>query len=76
VHLVQHLVIDDPLDEEPRHELAVEGAVDADQAIFDGVRAHLDAVAAALAPGPRAPGDPRVDGAVEVARVEVVEDLL
>ena len=38
VLLVQHLVIDDPLDEQPRHERPIERRVDADQPILDAVR--------------------------------------
>ena len=42
VLLVQHLVVDDPLDEVARHEGAVQRGVDADQAVLDRVGAHLD----------------------------------
>ena len=75
VNLMEHLVEHDPRDEEVRHECAVERAMDADQPILDGVAAHLDRVAAARTAGARAPGDRRVDLVVEVARVELVEDL-
>src|SRR5262249_28104347 len=61
VDLVQHLVEHDPRDEEPRHELAIERAMDPDQAIFDGVAPHLDRVAAARPAGPRAPRDRGLD---------------
>src|SRR5438105_2021790 len=71
VHLVQHLVIDDPLYEEARHELAVERGMDADEAILDRVAAHLDRIAALALAGALAPGDARIDDAVEVARVEL-----
>ena len=51
VDLVEHLVEHDPRDEEPRHERAIERAMDADQPILDGVAAHLDRVAAARPAG-------------------------
>src|SRR3569833_2665404 len=74
VDLIQHLVKHKPHDEEPRHELAIERAMDADQAILDGIAAHLDRVAAARPAGLRAPSDQRVDLVREVARVEIVVD--
>ena len=74
VHLVQHLVEHDPRDEEARHERAIERAVDPDQAILDGVAAHLDRVAALRAARARAPRDRGIDLVAEVLRVELVED--
>src|SRR4051812_42840701 len=74
VDLVEHLVENDPRDEEPRHELAIERAMDPDAAILDRVAAHLDRVAAARPAVLRAPGDERVDLVREVARVELVVD--
>src|SRR5688572_20626142 len=75
VNLVEHLVEDDPRDEEARNERAIERAMDADQAILDGVAAHLDRIAAARPTAARAPGDRGVDLVVEVADVELVEDV-
>src|SRR5688572_16720882 len=76
VNLVEHLVIDDPLEEVARHEAAIERGVDADEPVFDGVAAHLDARPAAAPAAARPPGDARIDQSVEVLVVEVVEDLL
>src|SRR5687768_2768119 len=70
VHLVEHLVIDDPLDEVAGHEGAVERPVDPDQALLDRIGAHLDAVAPARLAAALAPGDAGLDGAAEVALVE------
>src|SRR5262245_9806161 len=50
VHLVEHLVVDDPLEEERWDEAPIQRGVDADQALLDRIRAHLDRSAPAAAP--------------------------
>src|SRR5690606_33777662 len=74
VHLVQHLVIDDPRDEPARYVGGVEHGVDADQLVLDGVGAQANAAAATLSLSATAPGDLRLDRPVEVARVQIVEE--
>lgn len=48
--LVQHLVKDDPLDVVAGHKQAIEHGVDANQTIFDRIRAHHDAAMATRHP--------------------------
>src|SRR4051812_9724674 len=76
--LVQHLVIDDPLDEVGRDIRLIERRMNANQAILDRVRAQLEAV---MAIGPAVlarqppPADARINGPAEVARVQAIEEL-
>ena len=78
VPLVQHLVIDDRLDVVARDERAIEQWVDADQAILDGVRAHVDAAMPTRAPRgpPTPPGDAGLHLATKVVGVEPIEQAL
>src|SRR5262245_59473762 len=76
VHLVKHLLIDDPLEEERWDEAPIQGGVDADQSLFHRVRAHLDRAAPAAAARDGAPGDAGPDLIFEIVLVQAIEDLL
>ena len=74
VHVVEHLVKDDPLHEVPGHLRLVERRMDADDPRVRRVAAHLDALPRTPAPRSRTEGDGGADAAGEVPAVEGSED--
>src|SRR5260221_12199638 len=73
--VMEHLVVDDALQEVLRHVAAVEHGMDADQPEHGIVAAEGQPAAARAAAAP-APGEGHAQGGTEEARVEPVEDLL
>jgi len=61
MHVVEHLVVDDRLDEVSRNERPIQSWVDSDEPVLDGIGSHFDAVMAFgfLVVGP-APGNGEV----------------
>src|SRR5262249_17148606 len=72
---VEHLVVDDRVEEEPRHPRAIEGGVDADDAVVRVVASEIDRIAPRARAAP-APGDRDLEPRLEVARVQSIVRLL
>ena len=75
-HVMQHLVVHDVRDEIPRHPLAIERRVDADEPLEARVASKLDGLAGPFAASRLLlpPRDQRVAAAPEVALVYLLEE--
>jgi hypothetical protein len=73
---MQHLVEDDRFQEVTRHEAAIQIRMDPDHLTAPVIRCEVDRPASSPGTRPAPPGDEGPDLAVEMAPVEIVEDLL